>query len=213
MSANSGKWGNAVAHGDTQATQKSSVQILDRAVQYTSFLPSFPPETQAVVQLLLEKRGSSENVQNSPAPASTSSSQTPAKAPDTSSRTPHPSYAAAQGVTTAQCFIKRVNESITTQALTEALSRFGSLKRVDIVRSKACAFVEFSTVDAARSAIVSSLPSGVGDKGGGVEVDVRGSETFKVFVETRRKRGDRPTSRGRGGGPPLAGGGRGSGFV
>ncbi|KIK56640.1 hypothetical protein GYMLUDRAFT_61887 [Collybiopsis luxurians FD-317 M1] len=157
-----------------------------------------------------DSRGSSENVPNSPAAASTSGAQTPAKAPGTPSRTPHPSYAAAQSVTTAQCFIKSVTEPITTQALTQALARFGPLKSIEIVRQKACAFAEFSTVDAAKRAIISSLPSGVGGEGG-VKVDVGGSETLKIFVETRKERGDRPASRGRGGGPPFAGEGRGSG--
>jgi hypothetical protein len=36
--------------------------------------------------------------------------------------------------------------------------RFGPIKDLDIVRSKACAFLEFTNVDAARRAIVASLP-------------------------------------------------------
>lgn len=53
-----------------------------------------------------ESRGSSENVPSAPAVASTSSAQTPVRPPGTPSRTPHPAYAAAQSVNTAQCFIK-----------------------------------------------------------------------------------------------------------
>ncbi|KAH7873709.1 hypothetical protein F5879DRAFT_972346 [Lentinula edodes] len=156
-----------------------------------------------------DSRGSSENVSSSPAVASTSGSQTPVKPSGAPSRTPHPAYAAAQSVTTAQCFIKSVTEPISSQALTQALTRFGPLKgTVEIVRYKACAFAEFTTVDAARRAIILSLPPVAGGEGG-VKVDIGGGETLKIIVETKKERGDRPASRGRGG-PPFAGEGRGA---
>ncbi|KAE9405048.1 hypothetical protein BT96DRAFT_964064 [Gymnopus androsaceus JB14] len=154
-----------------------------------------------------DSRGSSENVPSSPAAASTSSAQTPAKAPATpQSRTPHPAYAAAQSVTTAQCFIKSVTEPITQQALTAALTRFGQLKGpVEIVPHKACAFAEFTTIDAAKRAIIISLSPAAGGEGG-VKVDVGGGESMRIIVETKKERGDRPVNnRGRGG-PPFAGG-------
>ncbi|KAJ3996421.1 hypothetical protein F5050DRAFT_1759159 [Lentinula boryana] len=157
-----------------------------------------------------ESRGSSENVSNSPAAASTSGAQTPVKSSATPSRTPHPAYAAAQSLTTAQCFIKSVTDQIGSQALTQALTRFGSLKGpVDIVRSRGCAFAEFTTVDAARRAIIMSLPPAAGGEGG-VKVDIGDNETLKIIVETKKERGDRPFNRSRGG-PPFAGEGRGSG--
>ncbi|KAF5390815.1 hypothetical protein D9757_004510 [Collybiopsis confluens] len=181
-----------------------------------------------------DSRGLSENVPDSTPPASTSGTQTPAKAPGTPSRTPHPAYAAAQSITTAQCFIKvnffpslsssifvgyekqSVTEPVSQQALSQALTRFGPLKSVEIVRQKACAFAEFTTVDSAKRAIIASLLPPAGGEGG-VKVDVGGGEPLKIFVETRKERGDRVVGRGRGGGgggggTPFAGGeGRGSG--
>jgi len=158
-----------------------------------------------------DSRGSSENIANSsPSVASTSGTQTPVK-PAGAPRTPNPTYAAAQSVTTAQCFIKSVTEPISPQALTAALTRFGPLKApVEIVRNKACAFAEFATVDAAKRAIVVSLPPVAGGEGG-IKVDVGGGESLKIIVETKKERGERPVSRGRGGGPPFTGEGRGTG--
>lgn len=47
---------------------------------------------------------------------------------------------------------------------------------------------------------------------GGVKVEVGGGETLRIIVETKKERGERPVNtRGRGGGPPFSGEGRGSG--
>ncbi|KAJ4473082.1 hypothetical protein J3R30DRAFT_3514622, partial [Lentinula aciculospora] len=159
-----------------------------------------------------DSRGSSENISSSPIVASTSGAQTSVKSSGTPRRTPHPAYAAAQSVNTPQCFIKSVTESISPQAITQALVRFGPLKgTVEIVRLKSCAFAEFTTVDAARRAIIMSLPPAAGGDGG-VKVDV-GGETLKIIVETKKERGDRgerPGNRGRGN-PSFSGEGRGAG--
>ena len=81
------------------------------------------------------------------------------------------------------------------QALTTALtSRFGPIKDLEIVRSKACAFLEFSTLDAARKAIITSLPQNAGGEGG-VRVDIEGGGNVRITVETRKERGDRPLPR------------------
>lgn len=122
---------------------------------------------------------------------------------------PHPVLLAAQTVATAQCFVKGVTEPITQTILTQVLTaRFGPIKdQAEIVRTKACAFLEFQTVDAARKAIIASLPVGLGGEGG-IKIDVAG-ETLRINVETRKERGDRPPSRPRGG-APVNGGERGS---
>lgn len=102
--------------------------------------------------------------------------------------------------------LQSVTEPITQQALTAALTRFGQLKGpVEIVPHKACAFAEFTTVDAAKRAIIISLSPAAGGEGG-VKVDVGGGESMRIIVETKKERGDRPVNnRGRGG-PPFAGG-------
>lgn len=159
-----------------------------------------------------ESRGTTEVVPSSPA----SGSQTP-QAPGTpvsasgrqGGRSPHPAYQAAQSVTIPHCFIKSVSENITEAALKTALQRYGTLKHVEIVRHKACAFAEFTSVDAAKRAIVASLTTNAGGEGG-VKVEVAGAAPVKITVETKKERGDRPVSnRGRGG-PPF-GDGRGGG--
>lgn len=85
------------------------------------------------------------------------------------------------------------------QQLTTLLSRFGPVKDVEIVRNKACAFLEFLTLDAAKKAIIASLPVGAGGEGG---LRVDGPEgSVRIIVETRKERGERPVSRPRGGAP------------
>jgi hypothetical protein len=81
------------------------------------------------------------------------------------------------------------------------------------VRSKACAFLEFTTVEAARRAIAVSLPVAQGGEGG-IRIDVSEGQQMRITVETRKERGERPVSRPRGGGPGSANGGdlRGGGF-
>lgn len=84
-----------------------------------------------------------------------------------------------------------------TNTLTQ---RFGPIKDLEIVRSKACAFLEFTTLEAAKKAITSSLPLSQGGEGG-IRIDVGGGEHQRITVETRKERGDRPVSRPRGGSP------------
>jgi RNA recognition motif. (a.k.a. RRM, RBD, or RNP domain) len=115
----------------------------------------------------------------------------------------HPAILAAQSVTTAQCFVRGVNEPITPAQLTNVLTqRFGPIKdQAEIVRSKACAFLEFHSLDAAKRAIIACLPVGQGGEGG-VRIEVGGEVgSLRIIVETRKERGDRPVSRPRGGAP------------
>jgi hypothetical protein len=145
-------------------------------------------------------------------------------------REPHPVYVAATNVSNPQCFVKvrscciatcdttpsdvlqSVQENVTEMALRGTLTgRFGPIKDLDIVRSKACAFLEFTTVDAARRAIVASLPTAQGGEGG-IRVDIGEGQQMRIMVETRKERGERPVSRPRGGAPvngDMRGGGGG----
>ncbi|GAA5991306.1 hypothetical protein JCM11641_002818 [Rhodosporidiobolus odoratus] len=104
-------------------------------------------------------------------------------------------------VQTTACFVKGVVETVSDKALRDALtSRFGPLKEMDIVRSKACAFVEFTSLEAARRAIQASLrPSDGGE--GGIHIDVGQSMPARINVVERMQKGERPISnRARGGG-------------
>lgn len=120
----------------------------------------------------------------------------------------HPAVQAAQSVTTAQCFVKGVTEPVSQIQLTAVLTqRFGPIKdQAEIVRSKACAFLEFQSLDAAKRAIIACLPVAHGGEGG-IRIDVGGDVgSVRITVETRKERGDRPVSRPRGGAPVNGGG-------
>lgn len=99
-----------------------------------------------------------------------------------------------------------MQEATLRQVITQ---RFGPIKEVEVVRSKACAFLEFVNLDSAKRAIIASLAPPQGGSGG-VRIDTE-TGPVKIFVETRKERGDRPISRPRGGGPggPNGGGDRG----
>jgi len=84
-------------------------------------------------------------------------------------------------------------------------------KGCEVVRSKACAFLEFKSVDSAKRAIIASLhPNSGGDGGVKLDEEKYGSPA-RVTVETRKERADRPGPRLRGGTPIPAGEGRGGG--
>ncbi|KAF8889645.1 hypothetical protein BD779DRAFT_1671759 [Infundibulicybe gibba] len=162
-----------------------------------------------------ESRGTTETPA-SPSPAS--GTQTPSNVPSTPVRGPqqqhhhynggqgsgqrseHPNFVAAQNVTITQCFVKGITSTALTPAhLTNALGRFGTLKDVDIIHSKACAFLDFTTLDAAKKAITASLPQNMGGEGG-IWIEVGGEPSpVRISVETKREKGDRPSTRPRGG--------------
>ncbi len=121
---------------------------------------------------------------------------------------------AAQSITTAHCFVKvrrhcsilvffeaniyflhkGVTENISQVQLSQTLtSRFGPIKELELVRSRACAFLEFASLDSARRAIIASLSQNQGGEGG-VFLDV-GGEHVRIFVETKKEKGDRPPGR------------------
>ncbi|KZO91073.1 hypothetical protein CALVIDRAFT_506127 [Calocera viscosa TUFC12733] len=114
----------------------------------------------------------------------------------------HPAAQAALAVPNGQCFVKAVTENISSSALHTLLTqRFGPIKELEIVRSKACAFLEFTSADAARKAILASLPVSQGGEGG-IRVPLEGGGDARVHVDQRKERGERPVSnRGRGAAP------------
>lgn len=121
--------------------------------------------------------------------------------------------AAAQKISIPSVFVKGVTDPISEAQLTNTLThRFGPIKDLEIVRGKACAFLDFLNIDAAKRAIIASLPVAQGGEGG---IWIDGT---RISVETKKERGDRPMSRSRGGGPPSSpvnggdGSGRGGGF-
>lgn len=88
--------------------------------------------------------------------------------------------------------------------------RFGPLKDLEIVRTKACAFVEFTTVEAARRAIAISLPQSQGGEGGiWLDAPSESGPQVRITVETKKERNERPPSRPRGGAPGSDGAQRG----
>ncbi|GAA5867657.1 hypothetical protein JCM1840_006645 [Sporobolomyces johnsonii] len=114
-------------------------------------------------------------------------------------------------VTQPACFVKGVVEWVPEATLRHVLTtRFGPLKEVDIVRSKACAFIEFETLHSARRAIQASLrPSEGGD--GAILFDVPTGEKARINVVERKPHSERPTPRPRGGGSVGGQQGRGQG--
>ncbi|KAH0835849.1 hypothetical protein J3R83DRAFT_9718 [Lanmaoa asiatica] len=167
-------------------------------------------------QVAMESKGLTEVPATSNGPvAPTSGTQSPAphgpphRSGQQHGSRDHPSVAAVLALTTPQCFVKGVVESVSQHQLSQTLNqRFGTVKDVEIVRSKACAFLEFLSLDAAKKAIITSLPQNQGGEGG-VRIDVGGEAgQVRIFVETRKERSERPQSRPRGG-PPLNGEARG----
>ncbi|QRV76581.1 nuclear transport factor 2 [Ceratobasidium sp. AG-Ba] len=137
---------------------------------------------------------------------------------DTSNMSPQAQ--AAMAVSTALCFVKLNDwvrdqgpgtptgnsaESVSPAALREALTtRFGAIKELEVVRNKACAFLEFQTVESARRAILASLPTNQGGEGGiRIGEDTPNERAPRITVEMRKDRADRPAS----GRPPRTGGG------
>lgn len=165
-----------------------------------------------------ESRGISEAPVATTSSAPGSGTQTPSQSnPQGRPAQPrgHPAVAAVQSITSPQCFIKGVVEPITDAALNTTLNRFGPIKDLDIVRSKACAFLEYQSLDSAKRAIIASLNQGAGGEGGVFVETEQGN--IRIFVETKKERSDRPPTghhsgsggSGRGRGVPPSGGDRG----
>ncbi|KAJ9114914.1 hypothetical protein QFC20_001287 [Naganishia adeliensis] len=122
----------------------------------------------------------------------------------------YPLVEAAKAVQTPICFIKLNNwqaqdatEQITESELRQILSKYAGvpgseITKVEIVRDKACAFVEFAKVDAARRAIIASLLTAQGG-GGGIKTD----GGHRIIVESRKEKSERKSGAA---GSPIIGG-------
>ncbi|KAA1122363.1 hypothetical protein PGTUg99_037089 [Puccinia graminis f. sp. tritici] len=100
----------------------------------------------------------------------------------------HPNPAS---ITTGACFIKSVNENIDEKTLKEQLlKKFGPIKELDIVRNKACGFLEFERIDSAKKAIQMSMPFNMGGKGG-IPIVLASGEEYVINVESKRQPGER----------------------
>lgn len=103
------------------------------------------------------------------------------------------------------CFVKGVTFQTDADELKKVLqSKFGPIGAIDVVKDKACAFLEFNTVESARKAVAYCLPVSSGGHGE-VLLPKCGSS---LVIEPKRKGGpvggssDRPTPQreyGRGG--------------
>ncbi|KAL1413477.1 hypothetical protein Q8F55_001251 [Vanrija albida] len=141
---------------------------------------------------------------------------TPAAAPAAAAGARSPYYENALKVNTAHCFVKLPNwsaqeqqgqETIDENTLRNIASRFGDVVKVEIVKGKACAFVEFAKVESARKAIIASLSTHQGGEGG-----VSHGEG-KLNFETRKEKDERGPKGRRGGAPEGGAAPRGGGRV
>ncbi|KAI7958857.1 hypothetical protein MJO28_002648 [Puccinia striiformis f. sp. tritici] len=102
-----------------------------------------------------------------------------------------PQHASPAAITTGSCFIKSVNENIDEKTLKEQLvKKFGPIKELDIVRNKACGFLEFERIDSAKKAIQMSMPFNMGGKGG-IPIVLSSGEEYVINVESKRQPGER----------------------
>ena len=83
-------------------------------------------------------------------------------------------------------------EQVDEAAIKATAIRFGDVNKVEIVKQKACAFVEFSKVESARKAIIASLPTSQGGEGG---VKIQGAEG-RLNFETRKEKDERKKGTG-----------------
>ncbi|CAH7686921.1 hypothetical protein BY996DRAFT_7011490 [Phakopsora pachyrhizi] len=132
---------------------------------------------------------SSQGVSSAPS-APNAPSQTTNEAPNSSQNRQGGSGSGPNPISGA-CFIKSVSESLDEKTLREQLvKKFGPIKELDIVRSKACGFLEFEKIDSAKKAIQMSLPFNSGGKGG-IPVTASNGEELTISVESKRQPGER----------------------
>lgn len=102
-----------------------------------------------------------------------------------------PQHTNPASITTGSCFIKSVNENIDEKTLKDQLvKKFGPIKELDIVRNKACGFLEFERIESAKKAIQMSMPFNMGGKGG-IPIVLASGEEYVINVESKRQPGER----------------------
>ncbi|KAK4048375.1 COPII coat Sec23p-Sfb3p heterodimer component [Microbotryomycetes sp. JL221] len=92
----------------------------------------------------------------------------------------------------SNCFVKGVQENISNEILIQTLNVFGKLKEFDLIRSKACAFVEFENLNSAKKIIQASLRRDEGGDGGIVL-----GPGMIIHVVEKKSKDDRPPSKPR----------------
>ncbi|KAL5523313.1 hypothetical protein ACEPAF_1580 [Sanghuangporus sanghuang] len=107
----------------------------------------------------------------------------------------------APATTSPQVFVKGLVDPMRNEDLENLLAQFGKIKNIEFVRSSGCAFVEYEDVKNAQRAITVSLNKNQGGEGGIFFKKPDNDERMRVYVETRKERGERPPPRGRGGVP------------
>ncbi|KAJ9120919.1 hypothetical protein QFC22_002854 [Naganishia vaughanmartiniae] len=70
--------------------------------------------------------------------------------------------------------------------LRNILNKYGEITKVEIVRDKACAFVEFAKLESARKAIIASLLTVQGGDGG-----IKTAQGHRIIVESRKEKSER----------------------
>ncbi|KAL5495962.1 hypothetical protein ACEPAH_3194 [Sanghuangporus vaninii] len=110
----------------------------------------------------------------------------------------------APAATSPQVFVKGLVDPMRNEDLENLLAQFGKIKNIEFVRSSGCAFVEYEDVKNAQRAITVSLNKNQGGEGGIFFKKPDNDERMRVYVETRKERGERPPPRGRGGVPPQS---------
>ncbi|RPB27712.1 hypothetical protein L211DRAFT_834562 [Terfezia boudieri ATCC MYA-4762] len=120
---------------------------------------------------------------NTAAAASTSSGHGWQSVSDSSRRYAKPTSIAGAGDLQTQAFIKYGSENIDVSSLKDVLGNFGTIKNVEMIRERSCAFVEFDTPASCKAAKVAS-PLRIGGQ--------------NIYVEERRpgNRVNRPGSYG-----------------
>ncbi|MBW0513091.1 hypothetical protein O181_052806 [Austropuccinia psidii MF-1] len=138
----------------------------------------------------------SQGVSSAPSPASQPATDPQPSQPQhrqTGSAAQHSNadrYLSVDSIATGSCFIKSVNENIDEKSLKDQLvKKFGPIKELDIVRNKACGFLEFERIESAKKAIQMSMPFNLGGKGG-IPI-VIGSEEYVINIESKRLPGER----------------------
>ncbi|GAA5861199.1 hypothetical protein JCM5353_007529, partial [Sporobolomyces roseus] len=137
---------------------------------------------------------------SAPTPSSSNSAAAPSSTQPPSNFTEQ-----VQAVVHSNCFVKGVVEFVTEKQLREVLStRFGPLKELDIIRSKACAFVEFINLNDARKAIQVSMRHQDGGENG-ITFETPTGDKARINVVERKPHNERPPPRPRQGGEGTGG--------
>lgn len=79
---------------------------------------------------------------------------------------------------------------VSEAVLSNTLGKYGEIAKIDFVRIKACAFVEYKSVDSARKAIIASLKTQDGGEGG-IKIPAEGGGYQRIIVESRKEKEDR----------------------